>query len=122
MLAGDPLYHGPWWAPLPTVYSCADDRGTTPPPGRLPGRSRRDARSCWPRRRWKPIPRQPTRDRSDAADPRRRDRSPCRPEARPLTSTENDTPTPDLPAVELEHAESGAPDPEQLEQTVESLG
>ena len=53
---------------------------------------------------------------------RRRNRSPSRPEARPLTSTENDTPTPVLPAVELEHAESGAPDPEQLEQTVESLG
>src|SRR3954454_159330 len=47
---------------------------------------------------------------------------PSRPEARPLTSTENDTATPDLPAVELEHAESGTPDPEQLEQTVESLG
>ncbi len=47
---------------------------------------------------------------------------PSRPEARPLTSTENDTPIPGLPAVELEHAESGAPDPAQLEQTVESLG
>jgi superfamily II DNA/RNA helicase len=45
-------------------------------------------------------------------------------EARPLTSTE-DTPTTttDIPSTpELEHAETGAPAPEQLEQSVESLG
>ncbi len=67
-----------------------------------------------------PIPRQPTRDRSDAADPRRRNRSPSRPEARPLTSTENTPPASE--ATALEHAESGAPAPEELEQQVEELG
>jgi superfamily II DNA/RNA helicase len=74
------------------------------------------------------IPRQPTADRPDAADPRRRSRSPSRPEARALTSTENDTP--ENPATEavptdvvaLEHAESGAPAPEELESQVEELG
>src|SRR4030081_606236 len=63
------------------------------------------------------IPRQPTRDRSDAADPRRRSRSPSRPEARALTSTENTIPPTD-PAA-LEHAETGAPAPEQIEEAVE---
>ena len=38
-------------------------------------------------------------------------------EARPLTSTDST-----LPAPELEHAETGAPDPEQIEQSVEELG
>ncbi|MEX5716892.1 DEAD/DEAH box helicase [Geodermatophilus maliterrae] len=44
-------------------------------------------------------------------------RSPSRPEARPLTSIESTPTTP-----ELDHAETGAPAPEQLEQTVEQLG
>src|SRR5947209_3993338 len=64
------------------------------------------------------IPRQPTRDRSDAA-PRRRTRSPGRPEARTLTSTENTELSPTHPATaptELEHAETGAPDVDQIAQ------
>jgi superfamily II DNA/RNA helicase len=60
------------------------------------------------------------RDRSDAADPRRRSRSPSRPEARPLTSIEN-SPT-STAATALEHAETGAPAPEELESQVEELG
>jgi superfamily II DNA/RNA helicase len=55
------------------------------------------------------------RDRSAAATARAR--SPSRPEARALTSTENTNPT-----AALEHAETGAPAPEQIEQTVEELG
>jgi superfamily II DNA/RNA helicase len=75
------------------------------------------------------------RDRSGAAQARRRSRSPSRPEARPLTSSENTptspeaTPTEGLgrevgptEAVALEHAETGAPAPEELEQAVEELG
>ncbi len=80
-----------------------------------------------------PIPRQPTADGLDAADSRRRSRSPSRPEARALTSTENiqpenapsaAAPSDALPtdAVALEHAEIGAPDPEQIAQSVEKLG
>ncbi|WP_249027824.1 DEAD/DEAH box helicase, partial [Blastococcus saxobsidens] len=106
----------------PLVHLCADDRWTTPP-GRLPGRG--EARFCWPRRRWNR-----SRDTRPGTGARRRhryrSRSPSRPEARPLTSTENastDTATtPDAPAIELEHAETGAPAPEELEQTVEELG
>ncbi|MGY1623442.1 DEAD/DEAH box helicase [Geodermatophilus sp. SYSU D00965] len=48
--------------------------------------------------------------------PRRRSRSPSRPEARALTSIDDNTPT------DLEHAETGAPAPEQLEQAAEELG
>jgi superfamily II DNA/RNA helicase len=104
------------------VYSCADDRRTTPlravsraGPAGTPGHAGRVGAG------------NRSRDNRPGTGPtprilRRRNRSPSRPEARPLTSTENDTPTPDLPAVELEHAESGAPDPEQLEQTAEPLG
>jgi superfamily II DNA/RNA helicase len=68
------------------------------------------------------------RDRSAAADPRRRTRSPSRPEARPLTSTENYPTSTSAPtdtateAVALEHAETGAPAPEEIEQQVEELG
>jgi superfamily II DNA/RNA helicase len=102
------------------VNSCADDRRTTPlravsragPPW-TPGHAGRVGagnRSRDNRPGTGPTPRA------------RPDLSPGRPEAIPLTSTENDTPTPDLPAVELEHAETGAPDPEQLEQTAEPLG
>ncbi|MGX5658080.1 DEAD/DEAH box helicase, partial [Geodermatophilus nigrescens] len=48
--------------------------------------------------------------------------SPSRPEARTLTSTEN-TPTENTPTTpEIDHAESGAPAPEQVEQAVEALG
>jgi superfamily II DNA/RNA helicase len=63
------------------------------------------------------IPRQPTRDRSGPATSPRTPLSPSRPEARALTSIEN---TPNTP--ELDHAETGAPEPEQIEQTVEELG
>src|SRR3954447_2114950 len=53
---------------------------------------------------------------------RRRSRSPSRPEARALTSIENN-PTPvAAEQADLEHAETGAPDPEQIEQSVEELG
>jgi len=63
------------------------------------------------------------RDRTDAADPRRRALSPSRPEARALTSTENTPTSPEATeAVALEHAETGAPAPEELESQVEELG
>src|SRR3954462_5821432 len=53
---------------------------------------------------------------------RRRSRSPSRPEARALTSIENN-PTPvAAEQAALEHAETGAPDPEQIEQSVEEPG
>lgn len=97
---------------------CADDRRTTPLAGRLPGRSRRNARPCWPRRRWNR-----SRDNRPGTGPTlraRRGLSPSRPEARPLTSTENTPPATE--ATALEHAESGAPAPEELEQQVEELG
>jgi superfamily II DNA/RNA helicase len=74
------------------------------------------------------IPRQPTGtgplQRIPAAGPG----PPSRPEARPLTSTENypastGTPTDTATeAVALEHAETGAPAPEEIEQQVEELG
>ncbi|MGY1641300.1 DEAD/DEAH box helicase [Geodermatophilus sp. SYSU D00703] len=48
--------------------------------------------------------------------PRRWSRSPSRPEARALTSIDNTIP------ADLEHAETGAPAPEQLEQAAEELG
>src|SRR3954466_959288 len=65
------------------------------------------------------------RDRPDAAIARTR--SPSRPEARALTSTENIEFSPThstgtSPTADLEHAETGAPAPEQIEQTVEELG
>src|SRR3954468_19851970 len=65
------------------------------------------------------------RDWPDAATARTR--SPSRPEARALTSTENHETSPThtagtSPTAELEHAETGAPAPEQIEQTVEELG
>jgi superfamily II DNA/RNA helicase len=82
------------------------------------------------------IPRHRPRDRSGAAEVRRRSRSPSRPEARPLTSSENTTTSTDAAdgesvatieaahteAVALEHAETGAPAPEELESQVEELG
>jgi superfamily II DNA/RNA helicase len=62
------------------------------------------------------IPRQPP---GQARRSTARARSPSRPEARALTSTENPE---NIPTAELEHAETGAPAPEQIEQTVEELG
>jgi superfamily II DNA/RNA helicase len=67
------------------------------------------------------------RDRREAASDDRPARSPSRPEARALTSNENITTSPAelspaQPAVDLEHAESGAPAPEQLEQAAPQLG
>ncbi|WP_345771010.1 DEAD/DEAH box helicase [Geodermatophilus normandii] len=63
---------------------------------------------------------------TDRGAPGRRRRRPWPlpqpPEARTLTSTEN-TPVENVPTTpELEHAETGAPAPEQVEQTVEQLG
>jgi superfamily II DNA/RNA helicase len=52
-------------------------------------------------------------------------RSPSRPEARPLTSSQNTTTSDGAPASEavaLERAETGAPAPEELESQVEELG
>ncbi|MGY1769595.1 DEAD/DEAH box helicase [Blastococcus sp. SYSU D00813] len=62
-------------------------------------------------------PRHPTAERTAATTTRRRCPLPQQTEARALTSTENTPPTP-----ELEHAETGAPAPEQIEQSVEELG
>src|SRR3954462_12564655 len=53
---------------------------------------------------------------------RRRSRSPSRPEARALTSIENNPTSVAADQADLEHAETGAPDPEQIEQSVEELG
>src|SRR4051794_41597748 len=53
---------------------------------------------------------------------RRRSRSPSRPEARALTSNENTPITVPAEQADLEHAATGAPDPEQIEQSVEELG
>ena len=92
--------------------------GRRPSRGRLPGRSRRNARSCWPRRRWNRS--RDNRPGTGQAARARRDLSPGRPEARPLTSTENTPPATE--ATALEHAETGAPAPEELEQQVEELG
>ncbi|MGY1618610.1 DEAD/DEAH box helicase [Geodermatophilus sp. SYSU D00691] len=63
------------------------------------------------------IPRHRIRDRTGPAESAAGPPAPSRPEARALTSTDN-TPT----APELEHAETGAPAPEAIEQTVEQLG
>ncbi|HET6394649.1 MAG TPA: DEAD/DEAH box helicase [Blastococcus sp.] len=77
------------------------------------------------------IPRQPPGRVRRSGEPRSRTRSPSRPEARALTSIENSptseapaaVPTDALPeAVALEHAETGAPAPEELESQVEELG
>jgi superfamily II DNA/RNA helicase len=63
------------------------------------------------------IPRHPTGTGPTVTRARLRSRSPSRPEARALTSIENTPTTPDV-----DHAETGAPAPEQLEQSVEELG
>jgi superfamily II DNA/RNA helicase len=99
------------------VYLCADDRRTPlppePSPGPIspkPGLLAASALELIPRHRPGTGPVR----RTSAADPP----APSRPEARALT-IENNTP---IPATEIEHAETGAPAPEQLEQTVEELG
>jgi superfamily II DNA/RNA helicase len=63
------------------------------------------------------IPRQPP---GRVRNAERAGCSPSRPEARPLTSTDSTQPT--TPAPELDHAETGAPAPEELESQVEQLG
>jgi superfamily II DNA/RNA helicase len=99
------------------VYLCADDRWRRRPEGSPPGPTPR----CGPvpagRVGAGTDPATPDRDGCGAARARPRSRSPSRPEARALTSTENTPTTP-----EIEHAETGAPAPEQLEQAVEELG
>jgi superfamily II DNA/RNA helicase len=71
------------------------------------------------------IPRQPTGTGPPQRIPAAGPGPPSRPEARALTSIENTpTSTDTLPteAVALEHAETGAPAPEELESQVEELG
>ncbi|HEX2072997.1 MAG TPA: DEAD/DEAH box helicase [Geodermatophilus sp.] len=102
------------------MYLCADDRRTPPhragDHGPLQGRSPGPIPRCpvsWPRRRWT-DPATPTRDRSGPAESAADPPVPSRPEARALTI--DNTPT------AIEHAETGAPPEEQLEQSVERLG
>ncbi|MCV2488642.1 DEAD/DEAH box helicase [Geodermatophilus sp. YIM 151500] len=106
----------------------------TESPARAVPRAARPVR--WPSRRWNSIPR-PDRDAAPARHPTPAP-VPGEPEARALTSIDNtpaidDTPasgntpaTGDTPAIgnnpAIDHAETGAPDPEQLVQTVEALG
>src|SRR3954463_15039718 len=66
------------------------------------------------------IPRHRIRDRAGPAESAAGPPAPSEPEARELTSIENTENTPTSP--ELEHAESGAPDVEAIEQIVEELG
>jgi superfamily II DNA/RNA helicase len=68
------------------------------------------------------IPRQATGTRPTQRIPAAGAGPPSRPEARALTSTENNTPATDGDVVALEHAETGAPAPEELESQVEELG
>jgi superfamily II DNA/RNA helicase len=70
------------------------------------------------------IPRQPTGTGPTQRNPAAGAGPPSRPEARALTSTENTPTSTDAPseAVALEHAETGAPAPEELESQVEELG
>jgi superfamily II DNA/RNA helicase len=101
-------------------YLCADDRWTTPP-GAVSWTCTRPvllAESA-----LELIPRHPTADRHEVASPPP-GRSPSRPEARALTSTDTNTPdtTSAAPAADLDRAETGAPAPEELEQSVEELG
>ncbi|TYP89921.1 superfamily II DNA/RNA helicase [Blastococcus xanthinilyticus] len=128
-LTGTRASMGPGEPPGTLVYLCADDRWTTPP-WPSPGRVRRPVR--WPRRRWNSS--RDIRPRTGARrHRRRRRRSPSRPEARALTSTDTNTTDPNpadanpvdpaaAPAAELDRAETGAPAPEELEQSVEELG
>jgi superfamily II DNA/RNA helicase len=99
------------------VYLCADDRWRRRPEGFPPGPTPRCGPVSAGRVGAGTDPATPDRDRCGAARSRPRSRSPSRPEARALTSTDNTPTTP-----ELEHAETGAPPPEQIEQAVEELG
>ena len=99
------------------MYLCADDRWKTPlglspgPTFWTPG----SAGSSW---RWK---RSRDNHRDGSGTPNATAPSPSRPEARALTSTENTPHTPTA-APELDHAETGAPAPEEIESQVEQLG
>jgi superfamily II DNA/RNA helicase len=99
------------------VYLRADDRWRRRPEGFLPDRHRGAARFLLAASALELIPRHPTGTGATAARARPRSRSPSRPEARALTSTDNTPQTSDV-----DHAETGAPAPEQLEQAVEELG
>jgi superfamily II DNA/RNA helicase len=98
------------------VYLCADDRRTTPAgrcPGPISGRPVLLAASA-----LETIPRRPpgrirTAERSGSA--------PSRPEARTLTPTDSTNASTE-PAAALDHAETGAPAPEEIESQVEQLG
>jgi superfamily II DNA/RNA helicase len=108
------------------VYLCADNRWKTPSEGCLPGSVARSAGRVGAGT----DPATTDRDWPAAADPRRRSRSPIRPEARALTSSENipqstntlSSEAAPTEAVAIEHAETGAPAPEELESQVEVLG
>jgi superfamily II DNA/RNA helicase len=95
------------------VYLCADDRWTTPSWAVSRARSP-DARFCWLRWRWK---RSRDNHRDGSGTPNATVPSPSRPEARALTSTDHTPTTP-----EIDHAETGAPAPEEIESQVEQLG
>jgi superfamily II DNA/RNA helicase len=90
---------------------------TVPPPGPTPGPFDEARSAGRVGAGTDPATPTPGQDRSGGTRPRPA-WPPSRPEARALTAIEN-TPT---PTTDLEHAESGAPAPEQLEQTVEELG
>jgi superfamily II DNA/RNA helicase len=99
------------------VYLRADDRWRRRPEGFPPGPTPRCGPVSAGRVGAGTDPATPDRDWCDSGAIASRSRSPSRPEARALTSTENTPTTP-----EIEHAETGAPAPEQLEQAVEELG
>ncbi|ADB76816.1 DEAD/DEAH box helicase [Geodermatophilus obscurus] len=99
------------------MYLCADDRWRRCPAGSPPGSTPRCGPVSAGRVGAGTDPATPDRDWCDSGAIAPRSRSPSRPEARALTSTENTPTTP-----ELEHAETGAPAPQQLEQIVEELG
>ncbi|MGY1740728.1 MULTISPECIES: DEAD/DEAH box helicase [unclassified Blastococcus] len=97
-----------------------DDAPSRPPPGprgSLPGGPRRATPGPLAASALERDPRQPTAERTAATTPSCRCPLPQQTEARALTSTDSTPTTP-----ELEHAETGAPAPEQIEQTVEELG
>src|SRR5215218_3872331 len=107
---------------LMTAGSPPRDRPSTGP---SPGQSALDARSAGRVGAWIDNPgTDPGTSEERRATPsghRRPAGPPPQTEARALTSTEN-TPTENVTAPELEHAETGAPAPEELEQQVEVLG
>ncbi|WP_246626148.1 DEAD/DEAH box helicase [Modestobacter italicus] len=110
---------------------CADDRwiSSSRPAlrGPSPGQSAPDARSAGRVGAWIEHPgTDPGTGERRRATPAARHRRallvPHQTEARELTSTENTPAENTLAAPELEHAETGAPAPEELEQQVEELG